>query len=220
MLVDFDDKNDQAGWSESSMVFPSAVGPVGPLGVGELHNAHCDRCGRPIVGARYKCIDCPDWDSCHECFPGVYGIHPHKFVRVREAADYIRPPAGPARPPVHEATCDKCLNKVVGVRYKCTHPNCPDFDLCENCEALPDVHPTTHVMYKIRSARVATAPRPGTSIFCDRCENVILGVRWKCMHPACPDFDLCEICRLRPIPNHPANHPLAQYRTNPIRRTV
>jgi len=31
------------------------------------------------------------------------------------------------------------------------HPDCPDFDLCENCEALPiPVHPLTHPLLKLR----------------------------------------------------------------------
>lgn len=32
------------------------------------------------------------------------------------------------------------------------HPDCPDFDLCENCEALPiSVHPPNHPMLKMRN---------------------------------------------------------------------
>jgi Ig-like domain from next to BRCA1 gene len=40
---------------------------------------------------------------------------------------------------------------IWGIRYKCMHPACNDFDLCANCEAHPiPVHPTSHVMLKIR----------------------------------------------------------------------
>ena len=35
---------------------------------------------------------------------------------------------------------------------QCMHPDCPDFDLCQNCEALPfDVHPAAHPMLKMKA---------------------------------------------------------------------
>lgn len=34
-------------------------------------------------------------------------------------------------PVIHNATCDMCDNRCMGVRYKCL--NCPDYDLCKNC---------------------------------------------------------------------------------------
>lgn len=33
--------------------------------------------------------------------------------------------------------CDSCNKPIYGVRYKCTHSACPDFDLCAECEADP-----------------------------------------------------------------------------------
>lgn len=43
----------------------------------------------------------------------------------------------------HGVTCDRCQRvPIVGVRYHCA--NCPDFDLCEDCEAT-DCHLRTHV---------------------------------------------------------------------------
>ncbi|KAI9725485.1 MAG: hypothetical protein M1828_003156 [Chrysothrix sp. TS-e1954] len=45
-------------------------------------------------------------------------------------------------------TCDGCQRwPITGIRYRCS--NCPDFDLCENCEAL-DNHLKTHIFYKIK----------------------------------------------------------------------
>lgn len=36
---------------------------------------------------------------------------------------------------------------------QCMHPNCPDFDLCSGCEALPiPVHPLSHPMLKVRTS--------------------------------------------------------------------
>lgn len=45
-----------------------------------------------------------------------------------------------------------CHKHIVGVRYKCMHPSCPDYDLCADCEALPiAVHPPVHPLLKMRS---------------------------------------------------------------------
>lgn len=45
-------------------------------------------------------------------------------------------------------TCDSCHRMpITGIRYRCA--NCPDFDLCEDCEAQ-DPHIKTHVFYKIK----------------------------------------------------------------------
>jgi len=51
---------------------------------------------------------------------------------------------------VHSAYCDTCRNTIVGVRYKCA--NCPDFDLCETCEAKhceEPLHDRDHLFLKI-----------------------------------------------------------------------
>lgn len=63
---------------------------------------------------------------------------------------------------------------IHGIRYKCMHPACNDFDLCANCEAFPiPVHPTSHAMLKIREpgayiplvkrCGVQRVPTPATS---------------------------------------------------------
>ena len=47
-----------------------------------------------------------------------------------------------------------CGMTIRGIRYKCMHPSCPDYDLCGNCEALPiAVHPSNHPMLKMRDPK-------------------------------------------------------------------
>ncbi|KAJ7847302.1 hypothetical protein B0H13DRAFT_1570429, partial [Mycena leptocephala] len=114
-----------------------------------IHHATCDLCCSRICGDRYKCTDCPNFDTCSGCFSITPKQHPHhSFVKLAKASDYIIPAA-----PVYFATCKVCSISIFGARYKCMHPECPDFDLCEDCEALPiPVHPDTHPMLKIKSA--------------------------------------------------------------------
>ncbi|KAJ7170143.1 hypothetical protein C8R46DRAFT_896701 [Mycena filopes] len=116
-----------------------------------VHYATCNLCDSRIRGDRYKCTDCPDFDTCSNCFSITREQHPnHSFVKLSNASDYIRRENVSA--PIHFVTCDGCSNPIHGIRYKCMHPECPDFDLCESCEAFPiPVHPDTHPLLKMRS---------------------------------------------------------------------
>jgi len=49
---------------------------------------------------------------------------------------------------VHRAICDNCNNGISGVRFKCAV--CPDYDLCETCEAKGGVHDPSHAFIKLR----------------------------------------------------------------------
>lgn len=46
-------------------------------------------------------------------------------------------------------TCDLCrVSPIFGIRYKCAI--CPNFDMCEKCEAL-DLHDADHPLLKLRN---------------------------------------------------------------------
>ena len=49
---------------------------------GEEHSGvTCDGCDRPVVGFRYKCVTCPDYDLCGRC--ETKGLHPgHNMIRI------------------------------------------------------------------------------------------------------------------------------------------
>ncbi|EIM92871.1 uncharacterized protein STEHIDRAFT_136582 [Stereum hirsutum FP-91666 SS1] len=139
-----------------------------------LHNATCDMCDSRIKGIRWKCLNCPDFDTCKSCFAIVPIQHPgHSFVRVNSPKDlvYYKNPNSQAipfgslgariasTPPKHRARCDVCSKVIVGVRYKCMHASCPDYDLCASCEAHPiPQHPTNHPLLKIKEPGV-TIPK-------------------------------------------------------------
>ncbi|QRW09121.1 Zinc finger, ZZ type protein [Ceratobasidium sp. AG-Ba] len=116
------------------------------------HSAACDLCSSRIVGVRYKCVACPDYDVCQRCFSITEEVHPgHSFAMVHKQGDIVV--RGSAQSLFrHHARCDVCQKQIMGVRYKCIHPSCPDFDICERCEALPiPIHPKTHAFVKLRS---------------------------------------------------------------------
>merc|ERR1712130_59974 len=60
---------------------------------------------------------------------------------------------------VHAAICDSCKANIRGIRYKCLI--CPDYDLCEVCEATnlnKHTHDANHVFAKIRDPAQRNSP--------------------------------------------------------------
>ena len=49
---------------------------------GEEHpGVTCDGCEKPVIGFRYKCVICPDYDLCGQC--ETKGLHPgHNMIRI------------------------------------------------------------------------------------------------------------------------------------------
>ncbi|KAF8602359.1 hypothetical protein BDV93DRAFT_494889 [Ceratobasidium sp. AG-I] len=132
--------------------FPHRAGRTGRAAQPARHPAACDMCSSQILGVRYKCTNCPDYDVCESCFRISEEVHPgHSFVRVHKREDVVTRKTTQTRFR-HHARCDVCQDQIMGVRYKCIHPACPDFDICARCEAMPiPVHPDTHALVKLRS---------------------------------------------------------------------
>lgn len=121
---------------------------------GLKHEAVCDRCDVQIVGVRYKCLACPDFDYCSACFQNADEDHPgHRFAPIYEQLKMLN-----AKKEQHRGIyCDGpiCASRarksyIRGDRYKCAI--CRDTDFCANCEALPNnPHNKTHPLIKLRT---------------------------------------------------------------------
>ncbi|CAE6435973.1 unnamed protein product [Rhizoctonia solani] len=89
---------------------------------------------------------------------------------------------GPASPPrvvkgpIHEGwRCDGCnADPIIGPRYHCLSPHCPDYDLCQDC-MNKNVHDASHAMICIRDPADADKLRDDVSEGEDN--SIIVGLR-------------------------------------------
>ena len=101
----------------------------------------CDCCHIiNLVGKRYKCIVCPDYDLCDTCIASKDSMHTssHQFVVLCKPVDSnsITIPVLKNRSNwIHNFNCSFCHLAIVGFRYNC--PTCP-INLCESCELIVD----------------------------------------------------------------------------------
>ncbi|KAK4050145.1 hypothetical protein OIV83_003716 [Microbotryomycetes sp. JL201] len=201
-------------------------------------NVFCDHCLKTIVGPRFKCLSCTNYDLCLSCHQSRHATRTHAFTHVfgrieRPGDAMVReswtpnisaPAAKTARSncpsQVHSATCDACHMTIQGTRYKCLE--CPDFDLDSGCfeEHRSKIHPR-HAFVAIKepaSLRKFTSSAGQAvhrDVICDGCQvSPIKGPRYKCL--VCADFDLCGNCEADPCNQHLASHPLIKLR-EPLR---
>jgi hypothetical protein len=114
----------------------------------------CDGCAAfPIVGTRYKCGVCDDYDLCGAC-EEKGDVHPaaHPLIMMKTSANAAR--AEETVVTHWGIVCDHCdKQNIEGVRYKCTV--CLDYDLCQQCEGKAEVkHSSQHPLLKMRVADI------------------------------------------------------------------
>ena len=136
------------------------------------HNHICDGCDTPIVGDRYHCKDCQDFDFCSKCQQEKLISHDpkHQFEKLsalealKEALkngekidSFIMPGKSSENvepKKVHHSYCDRCKQSIVGIRWKCF--DCNDFDLCNACYLVANrkeeigSHLASHAFAKIK----------------------------------------------------------------------
>ncbi|KAF9974904.1 hypothetical protein BGZ73_001603 [Actinomortierella ambigua] len=198
----------------------SDVKDEGDLPVHE--NVYCDVCLNTIRGTRFKCYDCVNYDLCQSCMDRADVLHPnHAFgaimkpdgtvqrsvcnVVVDQPAATSSASSSSAPPAKHLASCDICLNHIVGTRHKCYQ--CPDYDLCQDCLHLAATHHKGHNFIPIAfpgQIDIKVDQTAHCGVVCDGCNQDIYGVRYKCGN--CADYDLCGNCEAMDIHGHDPNH--------------
>merc|ERR1719367_1979174 len=72
----------------------------------------CDGCDGPVLGPRYKCLVCADYDLCKDC--ESRGLHSqHKMVKLPQPCK--RDTNGLVRCPLVRASSSACNNQVMGM---------------------------------------------------------------------------------------------------------
>lgn len=127
--------------TESKLAQPSSPSSGGSAGI-VIHNAFCDSCQFPIVGIRWKCLNCGDLDICSDCEAKGLGASlrsddghdsSHTFLKIRfplpppseRPPMFVREPVLDRDPSkrivLHRQTfCDACDRPIVGNRFMCT----------------------------------------------------------------------------------------------------
>jgi tetratricopeptide (TPR) repeat protein len=103
----------------------------------------CDEClTSPIVGIRYKCRTCFDYNLCQNCYKSISNAntHPHAFKLVLKSKFEL----DEDNVIYEEISCDGCKTiPICGSRYQCQH--CFAFDFCGKCYTeLRKGHDSSH----------------------------------------------------------------------------
>jgi len=81
-------------FKEAEEKFKEAFSPENQV----VHPAICDKCNQRIVGIRWKCQTCADFDLCNTCRQSKEGSHEHPFVKITAASYGPRPTRVPVVP--------------------------------------------------------------------------------------------------------------------------
>ena len=152
----------------------------------EIHyNFECDGCGmNPIVGKRYKCNSCRNFDYCEKCYEKNKSTHKHSFNAVEKPVlhkvklNYI-PNNNLSKPKFHP-----------GMKFNGRRPD----GVPKKMEHYPTMG---NIFQKENDAKKIIH----FGVKCDQCQKFpIIGVRFKCA--VCPNFDYCEECEKKFAEKH------------------
>ena len=139
---------------------------------------------RPLIGKRYKCKGCIDFDYCEKCYEKNKEGHKHEFQLI-EKPELKNPFKHRGNPFFHHASKKNTLKSF---RPENTQKK------MEHCKTMGNIFEKEKISNKIMHFGVK----------CDGCGAFpIFGCRFKCA--ICPDFDYCEKCEAKLSEKH--NHP-------------
>lgn len=145
--------------TEHELTYAKALGKTDkPKALETHHFVYCDQCSvnkESIVGTRYKCMKCDDFDLCSACYEkGVaFGSHSPDHVMKIFPKQGVYSGFTKAKvteePPTQEFNCESCFEigiftQLKGKRYHCTECG---FNMCTTCfenKAQSDTHKLSH----------------------------------------------------------------------------
>jgi len=154
----------------------------------EIHyNFMCDGCGmNPIVGKRYKCNSCRNFDYCEKCYEKNKSTHKHSFNAIEKP---ILPRAKLNCMPNNNLNRPKFNPDM---KFNGRRPDGVPKKM-EHYPTMGNIFEKENVAKKVIHHGVK----------CDQCQKCpIIGIRFKCA--VCPDFDYCEECEKKFADKH--NH--------------
>ena len=123
----------------------------------EWKGVGCDLCrALPLLGVRYHCVNCQDFDCCEHCLTSLAQLHDVSHVFVRNPFPFPAMTSLRAMA-IHRLTseegreevrCSSCRVVLEGAHAKCLL--CPDYMLCLGCLQQMDInegmvaHPPKH----------------------------------------------------------------------------
>ena len=184
----------------------SPVAPIAPAEVeanpwsatpGTEHHAYCNACVKTIVGIRYVCVGCEDFDYCQSCVVNKRSEHDssHQFWPVTHA--------GPL--PVHVRDARRMRLTAPATTAPVTTAAIP---------TSPFAAPHTP---DFASNLVSSNPL----VLCDGCDASLTGQdRYKCLDCPHESFDLCSNCHSSGTIDHPSEHQFHKIPANVSRVVV
>ena len=155
----------------------------------------CDGCGmNPIVGKRYNCKGCPNFDYCEKCYEKNQKTHGHEFNLIK------KPAFGNLFPHIHHRMNPSFRHSgprrhhiYPGMKFNGKKPEGVPKKM-EHCPTMGNIFEKEKIANKIIHFGVK----------CDGCGKFpIIGCRFKCA--VCDNFDYCEECEKKLSEKH--NHP-------------
>ena len=166
------------------------------------HNIICDGCQmRPLVGKRYKCKVCPDFDFCEKCYEKNKETHKHEFSLINKVELPKFHHKFPRVNPFFRHSSKKHM-KINPFKPEIK----PKIEKLQHSKTVGNIFEKDKISNKVMHFGVK----------CDGCGAFpIVGCRFKCA--VCDDFDYCEICEKKLSEKH--NHPFLKIyepKMNPI----
>ncbi|KAJ8608202.1 hypothetical protein MRB53_039800 [Persea americana] len=179
----------------------------------------CTKKKSPIVGDRYRCAICPDYDLCAGCeaLPNSEHNITHPMIKMKVPVDRISVEVQ------HEANfgAKSPQEVVIGPMTILERASQAREQLLAQ-QAMEAQHAATSASNEIRDAMMKVGanirramvtaedslrPVKHLTIACDGCDEMIQGPRFMCA--TCDDFDLCQGCYTNH--SHPAEHVFIRY---------